>query len=329
MSLTLLSPLGVLLVVVAAVPLAAVALGARRIAATCRVLGLHPDTSTSERRALAAFAAAALVAAAAAQPAIRTERTQQTRTDVEALVVVDVSRSMRAAAAPGRPTRFRRAQRLATEIRDALPEVPTGVASMTDRVLPHLFPTPDRAVFAETVQRALALEQPAPAQRAVRVTSFEALGAVPDANIFDASARRRLLVVLTDGESRAFDAGAVGRSLASARIGLVLVRVGNPSERVFSNGRPEGRYVPDPLAAETLDQLAAAAGGRAVAETDAGGAARAGRDFLGSGPTAARGRGERLITLGPYLALLALLPLAYLLRATGFRPPILASRIAS
>jgi VWA domain-containing protein len=319
LSLTLLSPLGALLVLVAVVPLAAVALGSRRVSAACRLLALDPETGSARRRALAAVAAAALVAAAAAQPALRLEHTQKTRTDVQALVVVDVSRSMLASAAPGGPTRFARAQRLATEIRDGLPEVPTGVASLTDRVLPHLFPTPDRNVFAETVQRALTPERPAPAEPAVKATSLAALAAVPAANVFDPSAQRRLLIVLTDGESRPFDAAAVGRALTSARTGVVLVRVGAANERVFNAGKPEPGYVPDPFAPEMLDALASSAGGSALEERDAGDAARAARDFLGSGPTAERGRGERLLSLGPFLALLSLLPLAFLIRAPAFR----------
>lgn len=316
MSLTLLSPLGLLLVLAAVVPLAAVALGSRRIAAACRVLALHADTRAARRRALAAVAAAALVAAAAAQPAIRSQRTQKTRTDAEAFVVVDISRSMLASATADSATRLARAQRLAVEIRDGLPEVPTGVASLTDRVLPHLFPTADRAVFAETVQRALAPERPAPTYPAVQATSLAALAGVPAANVFDASSQRRLLVVLTDGESRRFDATAVMRTLRSARIGVVLVRVGNTKERVFTRGRPESGYVPDPLAARSLAALAAAGGKRAENAEEA---VRAARAVLGSGPTAKRGRGERLTALGPFLALLSLLPLALLVRAPAFR----------
>jgi hypothetical protein len=324
LSLTLLSPLGALLVLVAAFPLAAVAFGAQRITAACRMLRLDPDTRATRRRALAAVAATALVAAAAAQPVIRTERTQKTRTDAEAIVVVDITRSMRASSAPGEATRFARAQRLAREIRDGLPGVPTGVASLTDRVLPHLFPTPDRAVFAETVDRALEPERPAPSEPAIQATDFAALAAVPEANVFDTSARRRLLVVLTDGESRPFDAADVGGTLRAGRIGLVLVHVGNTDERVFTRGRAETNYAPDPLAGEALDALAGAAGGESVAEDDVGGAGRAARNYLGSGPTAERGRGERLIPLGPYLALLALVPLAFLVRGRPFPRPAFA-----
>jgi len=313
LTLTLLSPLGALLVLAAAVPLAAVALGARRVAATARVLSLDPDERVRRRRAVAAVIATALVALAAAQPALRTERSERTRTDAQAFIVVDISRSMLAAAAPGARTRFARAQERAIEIRDALPEVPMGVASLTDRVLPHLFPTPDRAVFAETVRRALAPKRPAPAEREVQATSLAALAAVPGANFFSPLVRRRLLIVLTDGETRPFDAPAVARALKAARIGLVLVRVGNARERVFTRGRPEPSYRPDPLAGQTIDALAAATG-----HTTA-------RDFLGSGRTHALRRGERLLPLGPLTAVLALVPLSFLLRRPRSRKLALAN----
>jgi hypothetical protein len=106
------------------------------------------------------------------------------------------------------------------------------------------------------------------------------------------------------------------RTLESARIGLVVVRVGNPKERVFTRGRPEAGYVPDPLAGRTLAALAAAGAERADSAVEA---ARAARDILGSGPTAKSGRGVQLTALGPFLALLALVPLALLLRAPAFR----------
>jgi hypothetical protein len=77
--------------------------------------------------------------------------------------------------------------------------------------------------------------------------------------------------------------------------------------------------VPDPLAPELVEALASSAGGSALEEGDAGDAARAARDFLGSGPTTEGGRGERLIALAPFLALLSLLPLAFLIRAPAFR----------
>src|SRR2546423_621322 len=86
---------------------------------------------------------AALIAAASAQPVVERTATRYARTDAEAFILVDTSRSMLATEGPGKRTRFERAREAARELRAAIPEVPVGLASMTDRVLPHVFPTTD------------------------------------------------------------------------------------------------------------------------------------------------------------------------------------------
>ena len=62
--------------------------------------------------AVALAAVPVLLGIAAAQPVLETTHVVPERTDVEAYVVIDVSRSMLAAAGPGEPTRFERAQDL-------------------------------------------------------------------------------------------------------------------------------------------------------------------------------------------------------------------------
>ena len=61
----------------------------------------------------------------------------------EVVVVLDTSRSMLASASPGAPTRFERAVGFGAALRSRVGDVPFGLASFTDRVLPHLFPTLD------------------------------------------------------------------------------------------------------------------------------------------------------------------------------------------
>ena len=73
---------------------------------------------------------------------------------------------------PGRPTRFHRAKELAIALRDSLADVPAGVASLTDRALPHLTPTADRAAFASVVHEALGIERPPPFASARVATVF-------------------------------------------------------------------------------------------------------------------------------------------------------------
>ena len=104
----------------------------------------------------------AFVAIAAAQPVLVTREEQLVRRDAELYVVIDTSRSMLAAADAGEPNRFDRAKRIATELRREFPDLPMGLASMTDRLLPHLFPTVDGATYGATLARAMGVDRPPP-----------------------------------------------------------------------------------------------------------------------------------------------------------------------
>lgn len=257
----------------------------------------------------------ALLAVAAAQPAIRTRTTAAVRTDAQAMFVIDVSRSMLAAGSPSGPTRIARAEKDAVALRAAIADVPSGIATMTDRVLPSLLPSPDVGVFDQTVEHAVAIDAPPPGQENVIATSLAALGALGTQNYFPPQAKKRLVVVLTDGESRPFDSSRVAAQLAtspSAR--LVLVHVWRSGEAVYDAGSPEAGYHEDPASGAALASLAAAAGGSAFGEGQLAAAARAERVALGAGPTMRAGKTERTRTLAPWFALGALLPLVVMLR---------------
>jgi VWA domain-containing protein len=309
------------LALLAVLPLAAFALAAHRVARARALLGLAAPDPRSGRLAVAALSAVpVLLGLAAAQPALERSTRHEFRTDAQAMVVIDVSRSMRAASGPDRPSRLVRAKDAAIAIRDALATVPTGVASMTDRVLPHLFPSPDRDPFVETVRRAVAPESPPPRETAPTATTLAALGEFARGNVFGGAAPRRALVVLTDGESRPFAESAVARALAAEDIRLVLVHVWDNDEAVYAGGRePERLYRPDPASRPTLERLAGATGGRVFAEDELQAAGAAAVRALGRGPTARRGRETRTTPLAPYVALAALLPLALVLRHRNFR----------
>jgi hypothetical protein len=303
---TLLSPLGLLLALTVALPLAALVLALRRVDRVRTRLHLPAPRGGRERAQGAALTAAVvLLALAAAQPALTTTEKRQVRTDAEAFLVVDISRSMLAGPAGG-PTRLARAKVVALELTRSLRDVPLGVATLTDRVLPNLFPTPDEAVVAQTLRRAVTAERPPPREVGVRATTLGALGDAASANLF--SARRKLLVVLTDGETRSYAEAATARRLRSAGISLVLVHVWRQDERL------EPGYRPDPSSREALAGLAAAAGGAVVREGDPGAVTRAAREALGDGPEAPRGIEERVTPLAPWAALAALVPLGYVLR---------------
>jgi len=308
-----LTPSAAFLALAIVAPLAALMLAERRARRARALLGLpEPGILGRLPAPLALCAIGGLVALAAAQPVLRETRARYARTDAEAIFAFDVSRSMLAARSPGAPTRLERAKGLANRLRAGIRDVPVGVASFTDRALPHLFPSPSAEAFRATVARAVGIERPPP--RAVRftATSFEALARLPTA-YFAPNLRRRLLVVFTDGESRDFDDALLRRRYgAQAGLATVVVQVGGQGERIFGpNGRPEAEYRPE--APGTLRRLLAATGARVVPEGRAGEALEVGRTALGSGPRRRIGAIPATTELAPFLVLAALCPLAVLI----------------
>ena len=254
-----------------------------------------------------------LVGVAAAQPVITSTRTVPQRSDAEVFVIVDTSRSMLASAGSGEPTRFQRAQEEVVALQEALEEVPLGLASFTDRVLPHLFPTVDQRVFRETTREALGIERPPPSTSfGTNVTSLDALGVVPTLAFFAPKAKKRALVVFTDGESQ--PVSTLGADFARGpNIDVTFVRMGSASERIWESGVVEAAYTPDPDAAATLAAGAAAVDGTVLEEGQVSEAAAAVRSALGTGPTTPRRIEGNRQALMPYVALLAIIPLGFVL----------------
>jgi len=322
MNLEFLTPPGGLLALLVLLPVAAF-LGISRRADRLRLsLGL-PEPSRGRRLVplVAVVVVAGLLGAAAAQPVLERTTTRQVRSDAEVLIVIDITRSMLAQRGLEDPTRLARAKIAAAELRASLPDVPVGLASVTNRVLPHLFPSADEVVFRATLDRVIDIERPPPGssfltaiQRALRnATSLGSLVAVPTRHFYSPTARHRLLVVLTDGESARFSPASVARRLRVAKIDIIFVQFWAKNERVFTDGEPEERYEPDPEARAILDGLAAASRGSVYGETRVGAAARRARDVLGTGPTVSEGDRPDRMALAPYLTVAAFLPLGFLL----------------
>ena len=314
-ALTFLSPAGGLVAIGIVVPLAALLLAERRVARARDLLRLAAPGAQGIRTNVAALAAVPLLlGVAASHPAVRTQHGTRLRTDAQAIYVLDVSRSMSAVAEPGGRSRLARAREAALRLHSGLTEIPSGFATLSVRVLPDLFPVGDAAAFASTVQH-IGIEQPPPQSIAVNATTLAPLADVATQGYYLPAARKRLLVVLTDGESQSFSAAAVARALRSGPgVSLVLVRFWAENERVFgSSGQPES-YRPDPESGAALEGLAAATGGRVFAEGDVGAATAFARSALGTGPTTARGRELRTTPLAPYVAAAALVPLLFVLR---------------
>ena len=315
MSLTLLTPIGLLLVLGAIPAVVALALGERRAS---RVRALLRLRAPSRRARIAAVAAIVLVAAllgvAAARPVVDEAHARYLRTDAEAIVAIDVSRSMLAAGSPTSPTRLARARRIAKALRTAIPDVPTGVASFTDRMLPNLLPTSDAAVFAATVDRSVGIERPPPGGDALTVTTFGAVAAPVRDGYFTPGRRRRVLVILTDAESRDFDAARLSALRDAPGLETVLVRIGSDREHVYgADGLPEADFRPDPTA-QIVKRFVEATGARAFGEGDLAGAESAVREDAGRGARVRAGSESTSTDVAPYLVLVAFLPLGLILR---------------
>ena len=315
-ALTFLSPYAALVALAAAVPVASFALGRRHLASVRQALGLAAPAGGGDLLAASCLVAVcALLGLAAAQPAIARDSARRVRSDAQAYVVLDTSRSMLAAARPSGRTRLQRAQAYAVALRAALPDVATGVGTITDRVLPNLLPSTDEAAFDRTVEAAIGIERPPPVEDRPVATTLAALAEIPQDGTFAPSAKRRALVVITDGESRPFDLGKLSAALARRpETALVVVHVWRRGEAIFQpSGAREGAYRPDPATRSRLDALARATGGAVFSEAGLGGAVGRLRAVLGTGPTEAAGRTTTVQTLAPYAALIALLPLGFLL----------------
>lgn len=311
MSLTILTPIGALLAVGLVLPLFALRGIRRRASATRTALGVvQPQRRILLAPIAALVAGGVFLALAATQPVFAWTRDRTVRTDAEAFVVLDVSRSMLARRSLESPQRIERAKEAAKQLRHGLPDVRVGVASFTDRVLPHLFPSADEKVFDATIERSVAVERPPPRSSLLTsATSLNALASLRGRRYFRPTSTARVAIVLTDGESQPVaNARLGGLFKRDPAIGLVFVHVWNEDERVFTRGTPEPQYTPDPSARATLDRLAASTGGAVYSEDEVGAAGRKVRALLGSGPTVVQGERAGKVALAPYLALVALFP---------------------
>jgi hypothetical protein len=201
--------------------------------------------------------------------------------------------------------------------------VESGVLTLTDRVLPDLLPVADSQGFDAVVQRAVRIESPPPRASAVRATSYGALGEIASGNVFAPSATRRLVILLTDGESNPVQSGDLASRLAQGRgYRFVAVRFWRGDESVYgAEDKAEPAYRPDPSGRTTLRDLAAALGGRSFEEGEAGAAAAYLRGLAGNGPSVrVAGTMRSRVALAPYLAVPAILALLAALGASAFAP---------
>jgi hypothetical protein len=313
--LTFLTPLGGLLALTAVFPLAALLVGETRAGRARLALRLEPPPRrVYASTALALALVPVLLGLALAQPVLRSEEKQRVRSDAQIFYVFDISNSMRASHGPRSPTRLQRALQVARRMRLDLADVPSGVATMTDRVLPNIYPTGDEQLFAAALAETVGVERPPAKGFEDRATTFAALDTFAGDNFFSSGIKHRLVVLLTDGESAPYFGGDLRESLRlPPRTAFVIIRMGGQSERIWVNGRLDPRYRPDPNAAHATAGLAAVVDGRPFREGQVGPATAAAKRFLGTGPLTGVGHGLRAFALAPWLALASLIPLFFLL----------------
>lgn len=311
-----LSPEAALVSLAAGLALIAFAFAERRSRRLADGLGLRPRGGlTGLADATALVLAGGLLALAVAQPVVSRVRPRDGRMDAEAIFVFDISRSMLAREGREGTTRFERARRIAKELRATMSSVPAGMSSVTDRILPHLFPTTSANAFTATADRAMGIERPPP-DRSGRgqATALEALSSLATQNFFSARARRRLAVVLTDGETLPVDLGSLGARLQGQSIVPIFIHVWGSEERVYDrSGLPERAYRPDPESRAVLGSIAQASRGRVFGEGELSKAADAARGVLGRGPTGPQGQELQSAELASHVAIAAFVPLLYLL----------------
>ena len=315
MTLVFLTPVGAVVAAGALLPLAAFALHERRARRVRRALTLaEPGGRSRLTTSLALALVPALLGLALAQPVLRSSKVQRVRKDAEALYVFDTSDSMRAAGGAHRATRLERAVRAAARMHLSLEDVRSGIATMTDRVLPDLFPTADDQVFTATLDDAVGIDRPPAKGLSPVATTFASLDTLQGTNFFDPGIRHRLVLVFTDGESAPYLTSELRAALrVRPRSSFVIVRFWHANERIYNDGTVDRGYTPQSTSAIATRQLVSITGGHAYDEGQVGAATAEARRLLGTGPLQALGQGLRVVALSRWIALAALVPLAFLL----------------
>jgi VWA domain-containing protein len=316
MGVSFLTPFAGLFALTAAIPLAALLLMEGRMRRLRRLFSLV----TPRRRELVTAAIAltllpTLVAVAATQPVVVHKQTLTERFDAQVMLVFDTSLSMSAQANPHAPTRLARAKQEARELIPQLGDIPVGMATMTDRVLPSLMPTTNIGVALRTVDQSIRINEPPPSLAYHgRATTLEALLPIAQDNLFPPGIKHPILVILTDGEEQALPPFSSLQSFAQqVAIPPLFVHVWSPTEHIYKHGRIDPKYVSDPTSESVLTQFAALTHGAVFREGDVNGLLAGIRREAGSKPATTRSLGYARVALAPWFLLAGVVPLGFLL----------------
>jgi hypothetical protein len=321
LALSFLTPWWAVFALAAAIPLLALAATERRATRIRELFAVQgPGRRTLVPVVVALVLLPALVGVAAAQPVVVNRQLLNERADAEAFFVFDTSLSMTARSAPDAPSRLVRAKRLALQLFARLPNVPTGIAAMTDRTLPELMPTTDSALFGRTLAASVGIDRPPPSQPyRGRATTFGALVPILQSHFFSTALPHRLIVVFTDGEASQIPGSVKYLVHPGGGLTVLFVHVWQPGERIFeAGGRPDPGYHADPTSADALATFATLMDGKSFPETQIGAVAAAAQAGIGHSGTQRRIESYARVSLAPWVMLAGVLPLAFLLWRRNF-----------
>jgi von Willebrand factor type A domain len=256
----------------------------------------------------------ALLGVAAAQPVVVHRQNLTERIDAQVFIVLDTSLSMSARNGPHGPTRLDLAEREARSLIPQLGDIPVGLATMTDRVLPNVMPTTNTGLVLETLDQSIGIDQPPPSQHyPERATQFQALFPIVNDHLFAPEVKHPILVVMTDGEATPLPRGNLGYDLAQQlSVPPLFVHVWSPNDRIYVNGRVDRAYRPDPQSSQALAQFARDTHGRVFAYGDVGSLLSAIRGEAGTKPAQTLVLGYARVALGQWFLLAGVVPLGFL-----------------
>jgi hypothetical protein len=321
MGVSFLTPLAGLFALTAVIPLAALFLMEDRTRRLRQLFSL----AAPRRRELVTVAVAlavlpALVAVAATQPIVIHKQTLTERIDAQVFLVFDTSFSMTARSGPHAPTRLARAKKEATALIPQLGDIPVGVATMTDRVLPNLMPTTNVGVALRTVDQSVGINEPPPSlMYPGRATTLEALIPLSGDHLFPPGVKHPILVIFTDGEEQGLPPFTTYASLAQqVTIPPLFVHIWAPTEHIYLHGQIDPKYVPDPTSGTVLADFASQTRGKVLREGDVRGLLDAIRAKAGSKPATTMLLGYSRVALAPWFLLAGVIPLGFLLYRRNF-----------
>ena len=225
-------------------------------------------------RVLAILLVSGLVAVGLMQPIVRSaQRDVRERNDVEVICLVDNGGSMAASVTADAPTRLDRARAACQGLLEVpeLQGVPIGVATFLQHPQLHLPATADATAVVRQLYGVVVINNPLPPTgcKGGLCTSLQGAREAVERGFFRQSPETttRVLIVLTDGESRNTATDKMRETFAEANVTAYVVDFWDADEAIFLRDEDgtvsqDRRYRPDFAAREVFENLVSAFSGR-------------------------------------------------------------------